>query len=145
MGGIIYGIIGKGFTKTPFLFFAFSMSLALTSCGSSGTDMTDPAKLRGGEKRHTLSPMNFTGETAKAYAIAKEIPEILDSLYCYCDCKKHYDHKSLLTCYVDGHAANCKVCMDEAFAAYEMKGKGMDVVAIRRAVDEVFSQLRHAH
>lgn len=143
MGGINHGI--KGFSRTPFLFFAFFLSFGLASCGSSGTDLTDPLKLRGGETRPTLSPLNFTGETAKAYAIAKEIPEIIDSLYCYCDCKKHYGHKSLLTCYVDEHAANCKVCMDEAFAAYEMKGKGMDVVAIRKAVDEIFSQRRHSH
>lgn len=143
MGGIIYGT--KGFSKAPLLFLAFSLCMALASCGSSGTDLTDPAKIRGGETRATLSPLDFTGETAKAYAIAKEIPEIIDSLYCYCDCKKHFGHKSLLTCYVDEHAANCKVCMDEAFAAYEMKGRGMDVVAIRKAVDETFSKLRHSH
>jgi len=145
MCGLICGIKSNGFSNAPFLFFAFFLSMAIASCGSSDTDLTDPAKIRGGETRATLSPLNFTGETAKAYAIAKEIPEILDSLYCYCDCKKHFGHKSLLTCYVDEHAANCDACLNEAFAAYELKNKGMDVVAIRKAVDEAFSKRKNGH
>jgi len=100
----------------------------------------DPASLRGGETRETLSAEYFTGKEAKAYAIAKEIPAILDSLYCYCDCKKHFDHKSLLTCYVDLHAKYCDVCMDEAFTAYDLHKQGYDAPAIRKAVDEKFGK-----
>ncbi len=123
--------------------FAFLLlSVAAISCNRQ-PDMTEPAKLRGGETRATLSPMHFTGSTARAYAIAKEIPEVLDSLHCYCECKKHHGHKSLLTCYVDEHAKHCDLCMDEAFMAYDLHKQGADVVSIRKAVDEKFSRFAH--
>ena len=52
-----------------------------------------------------LSPSLFVGQTARAYQIVQEIPEILDQLYCYCECDKHLGHQSLLSCFVDSHAA----------------------------------------
>jgi hypothetical protein len=36
--------------------------------------------------------------------VAREIPDVLNQLYCYCECDKHRGHKSLLSCYTDGHA-----------------------------------------
>ena len=56
------------------------------------------------ETRPTLSPARFVGKAARAHQIAQEIPEILDRLYCYCECDKHQGHKSLLSCFTDGHA-----------------------------------------
>lgn len=64
--------------------------------------------LRKGETRKTLDPALFTHATVKkAYQVAKEIPWVLDSIYCYCYCKESpvFKHKSLLSCYVDNHAA----------------------------------------
>ncbi|MBI5641856.1 MAG: hypothetical protein HY954_00110 [Deltaproteobacteria bacterium] len=112
----------------------------LTSC--SKTEVQN-SSLRGGETRETLSPANYTGETARAYQAAREIPEVIDSLYCYCDCKKHFDHKSLLTCYVDEHAVHCDICIEEALMAYDLHKQGKDVKLIREAVDSKFSSLRH--
>jgi hypothetical protein len=57
------------------------------------------------EKRTPLSPALFVGQTARAYEIAHEIPHILDQLYCYCECDKHLGHHSLLSCFIDSHAA----------------------------------------
>lgn len=57
------------------------------------------------ETRPTLDPAQFVGKAAAAHRIAREIPEVLDQLYCYCGCDKHEGHKSLLSCYTDGHAA----------------------------------------
>ena len=126
------------------LIFAAAMSLASCNQGPK-TGMPDAASLMGGESRATLAPERYTGETARAYAAAREIPEIIDSLYCYCDCEKHFGHKSLLTCFVDEHAAHCDICIDEALMARDMHGKGMDVFAIRKAVDEKYSRKGHDH
>ena len=52
-----------------------------------------------------LFPSLFMGQPACAYQIAREIPEILDQLYCYCECDKLLGHHSLLSCFVDSHAA----------------------------------------
>jgi hypothetical protein len=98
----------------------------------------DPASLRGGETRATLSPAYFTGVTARAYKAAREIPEVLDSLHCYCECKKNFGHKSLLTCYVDRHAERCGICIEEALMAHKMHNEGKDIIAIRKAVDKAF-------
>lgn len=119
-----------------------SVLFLLTSCGGSKTEFKSAAELRGGETRMTLSPVEFTGATAHAYEIAREIPDVLDSLHCYCECKKNFGHKSLLTCYVDEHARHCDVCQDEAFMAYDLRRQGMDIISIRRAVDARFSRMR---
>jgi hypothetical protein len=57
------------------------------------------------EKRSPLSPALFVGQTARAYQVAQEIPDILDQLYCYCECDKHLGHVSLLSCFTDKHGA----------------------------------------
>ncbi len=57
------------------------------------------------ETRPTLDPALFVGKAALAHRIAREIPDTLDQLYCYCECDKHMGHRSLLSCYTDGHAA----------------------------------------
>lgn len=98
--------------------------------------------LRGGETRETLPPYYFTGETAEAYKVALELPEVLDSLYCYCDCEKHMGHKSLLTCFVDQHGAYCDICINEALTAGQMHADGADIATIRKVVDETFSKIR---
>jgi hypothetical protein len=119
--------------------------LTLSSC--SKPDESPKGSLshgfKGGEVRQTLPPSNFTGETALAYQAALEIPEVLDSLYCYCDCEKHSGHKSLLSCYVDEHAAYCDICINEALMAHQMHKKGEGIDAIRKAVDERFAHGSH--
>ena len=57
------------------------------------------------ETRPTLDPALFVGKAALAHRVAREIPDTLDQLYCYCECDKHLGHRSLLSCYTDGHAA----------------------------------------
>ena len=142
--GIVSGNMIKGPGKISKLAVLFSLLivLGLASC-SSKQEVADPASLRGGETRETLSPANFTGITAQAYQAAREIPEVLDSLYCYCDCEKHFSHKSLLSCYVDEHAMHCDICINEALMAYELHRQGKDIITIRKAVDEKFSRSSH--
>ncbi len=94
--------------------------------------------LRGGETRPTLSPVLFIGEIARAYNIARENLELLDSIYCYCNCKKSFGHKSLLTCFVDQHAVNCDICQDQALYAHSLYKKNNDIAKVRVAVDKRF-------
>ena len=57
------------------------------------------------ETKTPLVPALFVGKTAMAYQVAEEIPDILDQLYCYCECDRHMGHFTLLSCFVDSHAA----------------------------------------
>jgi hypothetical protein len=124
---------------------ALFAALFLASCQSEAPKGGLSQGFRGAETRPTLQPSNFTGETALAYQAALEIPEVLDSLYCYCDCEKHSGHKSLLSCYVDEHAVHCDICINEALMAHELHEKGEDIDAIRKAIDERFAKLSHSH
>jgi len=69
---------------------------------STATDVSAAARR---ETRPTLDPARFVGKARLAHQVAREIPDVLDQLYCYCECDKHLGHKSLLSCYTDGHAA----------------------------------------
>jgi hypothetical protein len=76
--------------------------------GEPGGEGQLEQSLRRGETRPTLEPGLFRNPTIrKAYQVAKDIPWVLDSIYCFCFCEESpaFRHKSLLSCYVDGHAA----------------------------------------
>jgi hypothetical protein len=98
------------------------------------------AKLKGGETKPVLSPSRFRGNTASAYKLARENRDLLDAMYCYCYCQESIGHKSLLSCFVDTHASNCKICKDQAFYAKIMQDKGLDIGQIRKEVDRKFGR-----
>ncbi len=52
----------------------------------------------------TLSPALFEGKTARAYRIAKDVPQLIEQMSCYCGCFKGNGHQNNLDCYVDRHA-----------------------------------------
>jgi hypothetical protein len=90
----------------------FSLRLIFVTVGAEAAQkqVAGPKdeSLRKGETRATLDPGQFNDARVKeAYKIAKEIPWVLDSIYCFCMCKESptFRHKSLLSCYVDHHAA----------------------------------------
>ncbi len=56
------------------------------------------------ETRPTLDPALFVGKARLAHQVAREIPDVLDQLSCYCECERYLGHKNLLSCYTDGHA-----------------------------------------
>ena len=81
-----------------------------------------------------------TPGAAEAYVVARQIPQILDGIYCHCDCSKHMGHRSLLTCYETDHAAQCDICMGEAMLASQMVAGGSSLAQIRAAVDSQFNR-----
>ena len=88
-----------------FMVLALSVVLDGTQRYASAQKATS---LRMGETRATLEPNSFSDPKVRsAYQIAKEIPQVLDSIYCYCQCEESpaFIHKSLLSCYVDSHAS----------------------------------------
>ena len=93
------------------------------------------------ETRPTLSPARFVGKAARAHQIAQEIPDILDQLHCYCDCEKHMNHKSLLSCYTDGHAGTCDICIEEALEGSRLYQQGKDGQEITAQIDRQFGRL----
>lgn len=50
----------------------------------------------------TLDPDRFRRKSKAAYQIAKEIPEILAQIPCFCECEP-FGHENLLDCFIDTH------------------------------------------
>lgn len=78
-------------------------------------------------------------QIVSVYDQAREIPDVLDGLFCYCDCAEHFGHRSLLTCFESDHGAGCDICLQEAALAYRMTRDGESLKTIRAAVDAMFS------
>ena len=77
-------------------------------------------------------------DVVSVYAMAKEIPEVLDGLYCHCECSKHSGHYSLLECFESDHGSHCDICLGEAELAYRMTKEGKTLAEIRAAIDARF-------
>ena len=98
------------------------------------------------EPRANVTASNVVGaaryasdpEIARVYGMAARIPDVLDGLYCHCECSKHSDHRSLLTCFESDHGAMCDICLGEAELAFRMSQEGRSLAEIRAAIDARF-------
>ena len=88
----------------------------------------------------TLLPEKFSGKTREAYQAAKDIPQTLAQLPCYCYCDRGMGHKSLHSCFEDDHAAHCAVCTDEALMAHRLQKIGLPPKEIRQRIIKQFSE-----
>jgi hypothetical protein len=87
----------------------------------------------------TLSPELFTGNKRLAYLAAKEIPQTLAQLPCYCHCDKGHGHKSLHSCFESEHGENCGICIGEAVMAYHLEKRS------KLSVDKIREQIIAAY
>ena len=88
-----------------------------------------------------LPPASLRTEKArKVYDLAREIPEILDGIHCYCECDGDpMNHRSLLSCFESDQAAGCYACGKEARLVHRLHREGKSLAEIRRAVDREFA------
>jgi hypothetical protein len=111
-----------------------------------GLATTRTANAHHPEPRSDLNQLNVESASryaayprvAEVYEMAAEIPHVLDGLYCHCDCSRHSNHRSLLTCFQDDHGAACDVCLTEAALAHRMTNEGRSLKEIRKAVDDLY-------
>jgi hypothetical protein len=89
----------------------------------------------------TLDPQKFTGLAREAYRAAREIPQTLAQLPCYCHCDRGMGHKSLHSCYEDEHASECATCINEALLALKLeKEHKLTPAQIRDRIVQEFGQ-----
>ena len=106
---------------------------------------TMPAHYEQAPSRSSLGPTldtdKFTGLTRDAYRAAREIPQTLAQLPCYCHCDRGMGHKSLHSCYEDNHAAQCATCINEALLALKLeKEHKLTPAQIRDRIVQEFGQ-----
>ena len=82
----------------------------------------------------TQDPTLYQGDTRQAYTVARDHPELLAQLDCYCGCEQHEGHKNLLDCFRTDHGASCDICIGEAVTAGQMLSQGTPIDQIRDAL-----------
>ncbi len=82
----------------------------------------------------TQDPELYRGDIRQAYIVARDHPELLAQLDCYCGCEQNEGHKNLLDCYRTNHGASCDICVGEAVTAGQMLSQGTPVDQIRDAL-----------
>ena len=88
----------------------------------------------------TLDPALYTGPPHEAYRIAREHPELLAQLHCYCGCDRIHGHNNLLDCFRRSHGGHCAICVGEAVDAERMYKAGTPVEQIRDALRQRYSR-----
>ncbi len=87
----------------------------------------------------TLPPEQFSGKAREAYQAVRMIPQTIAQMPCYCHCDRSIGHKSLHSCFEDGHATSCATCTDEALLAYRLQKSGLTAPQIRERIIAEFS------
>ena len=85
-----------------------------------------------------LDPAELPRSARAAYAAAREIPQVLDGLYCHCDCATRDGLRSLLGCFETRMPLGCGYCREEAELALKLHREGRTLAEIREAVDREF-------
>jgi hypothetical protein len=93
----------------------------------------------------TMSPDQFSGRIRSSYEAAKEVPEVLAQLPCYCGCMMNSGHKNNLDCFRDNHGVECTMCQDIALDAREMWNDGFDIDRIRETVKQRYGRYAAVH
>ena len=78
-------------------------------------------------------------EVRKAYQSAKEAPEVVENMACYCGCFASAGHRSNLDCFTDDHGVSCAQCRTIAIESVQMSRMGTPVSQIKRIIDERYS------
>ena len=72
----------------------------------------------------------------RAFEAARQNPTVFDGVYCVCECAEGMSHRSLLACFESRQPTGCWGCQEQAEAISGWIGEGMDLPAIREAVDK---------
>jgi hypothetical protein len=89
----------------------------------------------------TLSPALFTDQaTRDAYQAARDVPEVLEELPCYCGCMQTHGHKNNLFCFMDEHGSACTICQNIALDAKKLHDQGASIGQIQETIRLRYAQ-----
>ena len=90
----------------------------------------------------TLAPEQFSDPAVReVYQVARDHPKLLMQMPCFCYCDRPgLDHKSLLSCFVDKHGANCDICINEAVTAAKLASDNLSIAEVRERIIAEFSK-----
>ncbi|MBX9571467.1 MAG: PCYCGC domain-containing protein [Candidatus Obscuribacterales bacterium] len=91
-------------------------------------------------RKEVLDPSKFFGLASFGYAAAKNCPEVMEKLFCYCGCDLTDQHVSLLDCFTSIHGVDCHICQEEAILARKMNSDGSPIAEIQKTIDEKYAK-----
>ena len=92
------------------------------------------------KRPYTLEPSSFKEpEVIKSYQAARDVPEVLEHMPCYCGCFANSGHRNNLDCFKDNHGVSCALCRAIAIESKAMSEQGMAVEQINVAINEKFA------
>jgi hypothetical protein len=99
-----------------------------------------PAPRQGITAAGVLADSAVKESAREAYRAARSVPQVLDGIYCHCDChERHPELHSLLDCFKSQMAARCGICQGAAKLAARLHGEGKTLEEIRDAVDDKYA------
>ena len=126
-----------------------SINSTSTSAPNAIDPNTLPASLRNrlvlpakplAKRPYTLEPSSFSEpEIRNAYQAARDVPEVLEHMPCYCGCFANSGHRNNLDCFKDNHGISCALCRAIAVEAKAMTEQGMAVEQISLAINEKYA------
>jgi hypothetical protein len=105
--------------------------------GGGGEQLT----ASGAKLVHTMDPSYFSKDpkAQAAYQVAKDMPEVLAELPCFCGCMTALGHESNLFCFRDEHGSGCNICEDVALEARDLHQKGLTIEKIKETIRQHFA------
>jgi hypothetical protein len=120
---------------------AIAIMVGIAWVSLRGTDDSSDDSAAISKSSEVLSPALFDDErTRAAYQTAKDIPDVLDQLPCFCGCMTSFGHKNNLFCFKDQHGSGCTLCQDIALDARKMHDQGMPIAQIQESIKAKYSK-----
>ena len=107
----------------------------LSGAARPRADAEHPTPREGITAEKVLPDEELPERARAAYGAAREIPQVLDGLYCHCDCGERDKLRSLLSCFETRMPTGCGICREEALMALRLHRDGRTLDEIRAAVD----------
>lgn len=138
--GFIGTLLGVGVVAfgTPAGLAALAERSAGRHLGGAPGRVAHPEPRPGITGERVLASADVPERSRAAYDAARQIPQILDGLYCYCDCAERDRLRSLLSCFETRMPTSCGICRDSAELALRLHGDGRTLDEIRAAIDRRF-------
>ena len=87
-----------------------------------------------------------SAQTLEGYRLAKQIPDVLEVIPCYCGCGTQSNHRHLKDCFIkpdgsfDEHGSGCDLCDREAIDVKKWLDQKLPIREIRSRIDEEYSR-----
>jgi hypothetical protein len=136
------GAIARATLATLALAGALPRDLLARASRPAQPEVKHPDPRPGVTAERVLAEADVPEKYRDAYRAAREHPQVLDGIYCHCDCEEHRGLRSLLSCFESTMPQSCGICLGEARLAARLHGRGKTLAEIREAVDESYGGRR---